>query len=249
MAAPLTRLGVLGWPVAHSRSPRMQNAALAAAGLSGWHYQKLPAPPELFEEIVAALPQAGFRGANVTIPHKAAAIAVATDLSERAATIAAANTLLFAQDGTVAADNTDGPALVAALSDRPSPPRSAMVLGAGGTARAALWALRELGVTDIRVWNRTAERARLVLAGLEGRAVAEIGSADVLVNTTSVGLDGADPFAALPLTRAQLGEYGAVVWSPPRASGRSRRSTDSSCSCSRVRSPSSCSPGVRRPSR
>ena len=67
---PRTRLGVVGWPVAHSRSPAMQNAALEAVGLAGWRYQLLPIPPELFDETVAALPAAGFRGVNVTIPHK-----------------------------------------------------------------------------------------------------------------------------------------------------------------------------------
>ena len=74
----MTRLGVLGWPVAHSRSPAMQNAALRAAGLAAWRYQLLPAPPALFAEIVRALPAAGFRGANVTIPHKEAALELAT---------------------------------------------------------------------------------------------------------------------------------------------------------------------------
>ena len=79
-----TRLGVLGWPVAHSRSPAIQNAALAAVGLAGWRYQLLPVPPELFDETVRALPAAGFRGANVTIPHKQAALALADAASERA---------------------------------------------------------------------------------------------------------------------------------------------------------------------
>ena len=73
----LTRLGVLGWPVAHSRSPAMHEAAFAATGLTGWAYQRLPVPPHLFAETVRALPQAGFRGVNVTIPHKQAALQLA----------------------------------------------------------------------------------------------------------------------------------------------------------------------------
>ncbi|HEY5431187.1 MAG TPA: hypothetical protein VIK04_18870, partial [Solirubrobacteraceae bacterium] len=77
--APRTRLGVLGWPVTHSRSPAIHNAALAAAGLVDWRYQLLPAPPDLFAEIVRALRGAGFAGANVTIPHKRAGLALATD--------------------------------------------------------------------------------------------------------------------------------------------------------------------------
>ena len=75
----LTRLGVLGWPVAHSRSPAMHNAALRAVGLDGWRYQRLPVAPELFAETVRALPGAGFAGANVTIPHKEAALALADE--------------------------------------------------------------------------------------------------------------------------------------------------------------------------
>ena len=95
-----TRLGVLGWPVAHSRSPQIQNAALAAVGLEHWRYQLLPIPPELFEETVRALPAAGFRGANVTIPHKQAALALADAPTDRARAIGAANTLTF-EGGTI----------------------------------------------------------------------------------------------------------------------------------------------------
>ena len=106
------RLGVLGWPVAHSRSPAMHNAALKAVGLAGWRYQLLPVPPPLLDETVPSLPPAGFRGANVTIPHKAAALALATDRTERAAAIGAANTLTFEPGGEIVADNTDAPALI-----------------------------------------------------------------------------------------------------------------------------------------
>src|SRR3954471_15007162 len=111
----MTRLGVLGWPVAHSRSPAMQRAALRAAGLDGWDYQLLQVPPELFEETVRALPGAGFLGANVTIPHKEAALALATEATDRARAIGAANTLTFGAGGAIHADNTDAPGLIAAL--------------------------------------------------------------------------------------------------------------------------------------
>src|SRR6185437_2937145 len=107
------RLGVLGWPVAHSRSPAIQNAALAAAGLHEWRYQLLPVPPGLFDETVTALSGAGFAGANVTIPHKQAALALAGEVSPRARAIGAANTLTFGPGGQIAADNTDAPALIA----------------------------------------------------------------------------------------------------------------------------------------
>ena len=89
----MPRLGVLGWPVAHSRSPAIHNAALAELGMSDWRYQRLPVPPALFSETVRALCDSGFVGANATIPHKQAALAVADEASVAAAAIGAANTL------------------------------------------------------------------------------------------------------------------------------------------------------------
>jgi hypothetical protein len=114
-------LGVCGWPVAHSRSPAMHEAALAEAGLPDWRYLKLPLPPGLFAETVRALPAAGFRGVNVTIPHKEAALALADAASDAAREIGAANTLTFERDGAIHAENTDAPALIAALGDRVGP--------------------------------------------------------------------------------------------------------------------------------
>lgn len=211
MTAAATRLGVLGWPVAHSRSPAIQNAALAASGLDRWRYQLLPAPPELLEEIVLALPGAGFAGANVTIPHKRAALALSTCATARAAAIGAANTLTFAAGGAIEADNTDAPALVAAVPFKPKG-RTALVLGAGGSARAAVWALLDAGAADVHVWNRTAARARELcdeLGATPSEAVPR--PADLLVNCTSVGLDGSDPFDRLPITADRLRDYACVV--------------------------------------
>lgn len=196
------RYGVLGWPVAHSRSPPM----MAAAGL---RYQLLPVPPELLAETVRALPAAGFRGANVTIPHKEAALALADEASEDARAIGAANTLRFSAPGTIRADNTDAPGLLAALGDRPR--ASALVLGAGGSARAAAHALRGAGAA-VQVWNRTAERAERLAAELGVRATTDAPPADLLVHCTSVGL--ADPgatFAHLPLEPDDLAGYATVV--------------------------------------
>lgn len=204
-----TRLGVLGWPVAHSRSPAIQNAALAAVGLVGWRYQLLPAPPQLFDELVAGLPGAGFRGANVTIPHKGAALALASVPTARAQAIGAANTLVF-ERGAVLADNTDAPALIEALPFAAAG-ASAVVLGAGGTARAAVWALRDAGAEPVWIWNRTPERARALADEMGAIAVDRPGPADLLVNCTSVGMDGRDPFAALPVSAPDLGGYRCVV--------------------------------------
>jgi shikimate dehydrogenase len=208
----MPRLGVLGWPVAHSRSPAMHNAALDALGLApDWRYQLLPVPPELLTQTVRALPAAGFRGANVTIPHKEVALALADTATPAAAAIGAANTLSFAQDGTIAADNTDAPGLLAAL---PEPPRgrTALILGAGGSARAAAYALREAGAADVAVWNRTPERAQALAADLGVRAVRRPGTADLLVNCTAVGLRDADAtLKDLPLDAEDLGGYACVV--------------------------------------
>lgn len=204
----MPRLGVLGWPVAHSRSPAMQNAALADLGLApDWHYQLLPVPPDTFAETVRALPAAGFAGANVTIPHKEAALALATSASDAARAIGAANTLTFAPDGAIEAENTDAPGLLAALGAVPHG-STALVLGAGGSARAAAWALREAGA-DVAVWNRTADRAAALAADLGVRVVREPGRADLLVHCTSLGLGGEDAAAALGL--GDLGDYGTVA--------------------------------------
>jgi shikimate dehydrogenase len=211
----LNRLGVLGWPVAHSRSPAMQNAALRAAGLADWHYQLLPVPPELFQQTVLGLPAAGFRGSNVTIPHKEAALALATEASDRARAIGAANTLLFKQDGQIWADNTDAPALVAALDPHLEVMgASVLILGAGGSARAAVWALQDAGAGDIAIWNRTPARATELAASFGARTVAEPAAAaraDVVINCTSVGLNDGDGLEALALTPAQVSQHRVVV--------------------------------------
>jgi shikimate dehydrogenase len=209
----VARLGVLGWPVAHSRSPAMHSAALRAVGLEDWSYQRLPVPPELFAETTRALGGAGFVGANVTIPHKQAALALADEASAAAREIGAANTLSFAADGTIAAENTDAPGLIAAM-ERPPRGLSALVLGAGGSARAAVWALRDAGAREVSVWNRTAARAVELANTLGVRAVARPEATDILVNCTSVGLDtaagGSLGRGAAAVGSADLGAAAAV---------------------------------------
>jgi shikimate dehydrogenase len=203
------RLGVIGWPVAHSRSPAIHNAALAAAGLENWRYQLLPVAPGLLGELVAALPAAGFGGVNVTIPHKEAALDLATAPTDRARAIGAANTLVFEADGAIVADNTDAPALLGALPVAVAG-RSALVLGAGGSARAAVWALRH-GGAEVRIWNRTRERADRLAAQLGASVAVAAQPADVLVNCTAVGLDGALSLQGLPVPADRLAEFGCVV--------------------------------------
>jgi shikimate dehydrogenase len=208
---PRIRLGVVGWPVAHSLSPSMQNAALESVGLADWRYQRLPIPPELFDETVAALPEAGFRGVNVTIPHKHAALALATDPVPRAVAIGAANTLIFEGDGRIRADNTDAPGLIAALPF-PAAGKTVLVLGAGGSARAVVWALLDAGAREVRVWNRTSARALELCAAVGGTPVTGAEPADLLVNCTSVGLDPLqEAFKPLPLDADDVTSYECVV--------------------------------------
>lgn len=224
----MPRLAVLGQPVAHSRSPAMHTAALGALGLAReWSYEAIEVSPEELRSRVRAMAGEGFAGANVTVPHKVAALRLAHRASETARAIGAANTLTFAADG-LEADNTDAPGLIDAL---PAPPagRRALVLGAGGSARACAWALREAGA-EVSIWNRTAERAERLAAELGVTAVKAdpegqrpgAGTYDVIVNATTVGLASANaapgeasgPAAdlkALCLDADSLGERHVVV--------------------------------------
>ncbi len=213
------RLGVFGWPVHHSRSPVMHAAALRELGLGHWTYQKLPVPPDAIAGAIAGLRDAGFAGANVTIPHKHAALAAADVTTAAAREIGAVNTLTVLDDGTLEGDNTDAPGLTDVI-DGSLVGATAVVLGAGGSARACVWALRAAGCGRVEVWNRTPERAR-ELADELGVDVAEtVGPADVLVNCTSVGLhDPERTFELLPIAERDLADYGTVVDLVYRAGG------------------------------
>jgi shikimate dehydrogenase len=207
----MKRLAVLGKPISHSRSPDMHNAALAELGMAGeWSYEAIEVSPDRFEERVRTLAGEGFVGANVTVPHKGAALALADSLSETAREIGAANTLSFA-DGEVQAENTDAAGFLAALPRSPGGAR-ALVLGAGGAGRAVVWALLREGA-EVDVWNRTELRSRHLCEELGGRAVAEPSPAayDLIVNTTAVGLEGEDPFYELPLTSVAFGAGQTLV--------------------------------------
>lgn len=190
-AADPMRFGVAGYPVAHSRSPQMHDAAYAALGIDA-EYQLLPIPPELFEETVRALPESGFHGINVTIPHKHAAAEIADEISPAVEAVGAANTLTF-EDGLIKAENTDAPGMLAAI-DRPIEGARCLVLGAGGTARAATWALQD-AKGDVSVWNRTTDRAVKIAEDLHVAVAFETeGGAefDVIVNTTALGMEADD---------------------------------------------------------
>jgi shikimate dehydrogenase len=222
------RLAVLGQPISHSRSPAMHNAALAELGLAGeWSYEAIEVAPDHFASRVRALPREGFVGANVTVPHKLAALALSDMASDAASAIGAANTLSFA-GGRVVAENTDAIGFLDALPDPPKGER-VLVLGAGGSARAVVWTL-VTGGAEVAIWNRTAAGAEALASEFGARIVKPnradgalpVGNQDVIVNATTVGMgassdQGAD-LRSLPIDADALGDrhqlvdlaYGAV---------------------------------------
>ncbi|MEK6251052.1 MAG: shikimate dehydrogenase [Actinomycetota bacterium] len=207
----MRRLAVLGAPVAHSRSPAIHNAAFAALDMDGeWSYEAIEVSPDQFEQRVRAMAGEGFVGANVTVPHKGAALLVSERRSGVAREIGAANTLTFHED-EIRADNTDARGLMESLPESPAG-RRALVLGAGGAARAVVWALTREGA-EVSVWNRTPERAAKLCAELGGQVVEDPGPGDyeLIINSTSVGLHGEDPFDDLPLSRDWFGFSQTVV--------------------------------------
>jgi shikimate dehydrogenase len=173
----------------------MQTAALAELGLAGeWTYEAIEVEPERFEGLVRGLPAQGFAGVNVTVPHKLAALAVADRASDAAREIGAANTLSFSA-GEIAAENTDAIGILDAI-EHPVTGLRALVLGAGGSARAAIWALHNAGA-DVEIWNRTEAKAAALAAefAVESRKTADerldVSAYDLVINATTVGLEQA----------------------------------------------------------
>jgi len=188
--------GVLGWPVSHSRSPRLHGHWLDTLGIDG-AYLPLPVHPDRFATAVRALADLGFRGANVTIPHKEAAFGVCDLVDATARRAGAVNTLVF-RDGRIEGSNTDGYGFVESVGQavpgwRPQAGR-AVLLGAGGAARAIAAALLDGGCPGVTLVNRSRARAEALAADLGGAiAVAEappLADAALLVNTTSLGMQG-----------------------------------------------------------
>jgi shikimate dehydrogenase len=206
---------VIGWPAGHSRSPLIHNYWIRLHGLTG-EYRREAVPPEQFAGFVATLAEKGYAGANVTIPHKEAALALASP-DARARAIGSANTL-WLENGKLLATNTDAEGFLANL-DAAAPDwqraTHALILGAGGAARAVAYGLIARGIARIHVVNRTASRAGALRAQL-GDAIVPSGWSDVprllrdatlLVNTTSLGMHGQPP---LEIDLAPL-PSGAVV--------------------------------------
>ena len=197
--------GVIGQPIAHSRSPALHSYWLRRYGLSGQYIPMDVAQADL-KLALETLPRFGFVGLNVTIPHKETVLGYADVVTDRAALIGAANTLIFRKDGRIHADNTDGSGFMANLRQHAPHwhPGSgpAAVFGAGGAARAIIAALIEVGVPEIRLANRTRPRAEALRFDFGAKVVIHdwvqaanmLDGAAVVVNTTSLGMTGKSEF-------------------------------------------------------
>ena len=212
--SPFVLAGVMGWPVAHTRSPAIHNHWIAKYGLKG-AYVQLPVQPERLEAAIRGLAALGFAGCNVTVPHKVSAMHFMDELHPAARRVAAINTIVVQPDGRLLGMNNDGAGYIQSLRDADATwggdAGLALVLGAGGAARAIVVALLDEGVPELRITNRTLERAQ-ELANDFGDRVKVVPWAErneamagvsLLVNTTTLGMHGQAPLDvaldALPL--------------------------------------------------
>ena len=237
MLSGTTKLaGILGWPVAHSRSPRLHGHWLERYGIDG-AYLPMPVRAERFTIALRSLADLGFRGVNVTIPHKQAALAACDDVEPMARRIGAVNTIVM-DDGRLVGSNTDGSGFMENLRqaqpDWDPTAGPAVVLGAGGAARAVVAALIEAGAPELRLLNRTQARSEALAAEWDGRITAcpwaergsRLSEAAVLVNTTSLGLEGQAPLdidlGALPSDALVTDIVYAPLETPLLAAARAR---------------------------
>jgi shikimate dehydrogenase len=202
----------MGWPVAHSLSPRLHGYWLRHYGIDG-AYVPLPVRPERLGSALRALPDLGFAGCNLTVPHKEAALAALDEVAEDARRIGAVNTIVVRADGNLYGWNTDiegfAQSLIAALPEWSIAGKHAVVLGAGGAARAVVAAVQNLGAEEVVILNRTPERAEALATDLGGairplaweRRSEALSQAALLINTTTLGMLGNPP---LPIDLAPL---------------------------------------------
>lgn len=197
--------GVIGSPVSHSKSPRLHGHWLSRMGIAG-HYIPMDVVQDDLKDVLQMLPKMGFVGVNVTVPHKETVLGLADHVTDRAALIGAANTLIFREDGTIHADNTDGYGFIENLRqgapDWDPAAGPAAVIGAGGAARAVVASLAEVGVTEIRLSNRTRARAEALRSEFGPKvevydwvqAGNMIEGASLVVNTSTLGMVGKPEF-------------------------------------------------------
>ncbi len=200
---------VIGHPIAHSKSPQVHGHWLKTYGLAG-HYIPLDVEPRHLKKVIKTLPKMGFVGANVTIPHKEQMMDLVHQITDRATLIGAVNTLIFRDDGKIIGDNTDGYGFIENLHqgapDWQPDAGPAVVLGAGGAARAVVASLLDAGVPEILISNRTRVRAEQLREDFGTRLTVvdwvQAGNAledgATVVNTTSLGMAG-KPELRVPL--------------------------------------------------
>lgn len=206
----ILRAGVMGWPVSHSLSPRLHGHWLTRYEIDG-SYDAIAVEPERLADALSRLSAQGFRGVNLTVPHKEAALALVDTVDETAQRIGAINTIVVEAAGALAGSNTDAFGFIENLRDHIADQvaagwsgRPATVLGAGGAARAVCTALLDSGVGDIRLVNRTSQRAAALTETLPGLSESAtifawadrtdaLADAGLLVNTTVLGMTGQDP--------------------------------------------------------
>jgi shikimate dehydrogenase len=229
--------GVIGAPIRHSLSPLIQNAWIRAAGLDAV-YVALSPKPDRVGPLIDSLRGGAIRGLNVTLPFKETALSCADQASARAVRAGAANLLLFEPDGPIRADNTDGQGLLAALAQQAPTldvaSRPVVVLGAGGAARGAVAALLDAGAPEVRVVNRTLERAHALAEALGDRVTVHewgalreaLTTASAVINATSLGLSGKEPLA-VSFDGLQAGAVVMdMVYRPLRTAFLSRAASD-----------------------
>lgn len=202
--SPFVLAGVMGWPVAHTRSPAIHNHWIAKYGLKG-AYVQLPVQPDRLEAAIRGLPALGFAGCNVTVPHKVNAMRLMDELHPAARRVAAINTIVVQPDGRLLGMNNDGAGYIQSLRDADPAWRGdagpALVLGAGGAARAIVVALLDEGVPELRITNRTLERAQALAEAFGDRVKVvpwaqrneAMAGVSLLVNTTTQGMHGQAP--------------------------------------------------------
>jgi len=217
-SSPFGLAGIIGWPVAHSRSPRLHNYWIEKYGLNG-AYVQLPVAPGLLDQAIPGLKALGFRGCNITLPHKVDALKLVDEVDVMARRMGAMNTIVVQPDGSLKGFNNDGFGYIQSLLDAQPDWRAdagpITVLGAGGAARAVVLSLADRGAKEIRLLNRTDAKAQ-ALADEFGAPVkvhswadrhAALADVALLVNTTSQGMHG---YPALEIDLAALPEHALV---------------------------------------
>lgn len=228
--------GVIGWPISHSRSPRLHGYWLEKHGIDG-AYIPMAVSPDRVEQALRALPALGLRGTNVTLPHKEAALRICDEIDPAARRIGAVNTIVVGEDGRLTGSNTDAYGLIENLRQRSgwhAGDGPVVILGAGGAARGACAVLADAGVPAIRIVNRTMERAKELATAISPicEAVAwderddALEGAALLINTTALGMEGQPPLEitldSLPLSAVVYDIVYVPLETPLLAAARSR---------------------------